>query len=95
MNTKKPLLYNKRVNFINFFMAAVISVDITISRYINISTAAKRIAAIKELLKIFRVQSLKFGQNEAAVLSDENVVEIDLSAAVFRSLDHDEIPVNA
>ena len=40
------------------------------------------------------IQRRQFRQGEQAVLADQDIVEPDLAAAVFRSLDLDQIPVD-
>lgn len=46
------------------------------------------------LFQIFGIEPIKLGQDEAAVFADEDIVEVDLAAAVFGCLDADEIPVD-
>ena len=48
---------------------------------------------IIKLLEIFRIEAFELRDHEKAVFSDQYIVEIDLAASVFWSLDHDEIPV--
>ena len=46
------------------------------------------------LHQVFRVEAIKLRQDEAAVLADEDVVKVDFTAAVFRSLAKNKIPMH-
>ena len=47
------------------------------------------------LFQIFGIEAVEFGEDESAVFSDEDIVEVDLTAAVFGRLDTDEIPMDS
>ncbi len=48
-----------------------------------------------ELEQVIGIESFQLVRNEQTILADQHVVEVDLAAAPFRSLDQHQIPVDA
>ena len=49
---------------------------------------------VPRLFQVFGIQALQLRQNKEAVFSNQNIVEIDLTATVCRGLDAYQIPVH-
>ena len=62
--------------------------------YVLLLAYCIRITLLPCLFEIFRIQVFEFVDNEQAILANQYIIKPNFAATVFRTLNHNQIPVN-